>query len=380
MRLLDRESEGILKCVDYINSFYQLNSIDDSELFNKLDNMTKQEKEELEEAFVGLAAMKKKNDNGTIVKKLKAFFDKYENYVIEKANKNVMEYINNNYLNYLYCKELEKNSKNSDYNGQINNKSLFDIYNAVWDKYEEIFAKLDNNDKITKEEREFVKKCILIESGFVLMDNNREEGNYLINDIVEYVDKYPIKEFDNIENRQLYVLYNLSKYIIKMGANVFVQANKGSSVEDFLTLGKYITTKSGRNIIVINDIDDLWSEEKMYECLFTVFHELGHLHQKIEPDQYKDFQEWFDMEWYIIKNNRYFYDRYHDSFLLEKTADNFAQNIMLEMYKDEKKEIIMDVINKHKEKKRIETPKFSLMIYQRYHELLESKEKKISKK
>lgn len=93
----------------------------------------------------------------------------------------------------------------------------------------------------------------------------------------------------------------------------------------------------------------------MFENLFTVFHELGHLIQEINIDTYpKEMQELMKREKFIIDKDNAFYNRYHDSFYIERDADIFALSRILELFKDEKPENIDNITNRYENTKRID--------------------------
>ena len=248
----------------------KLNSIDnDSTLFSILDNMQESEKEELEEAIIGLTLREE------ISKEENNILNKYKNYVMKKSNKNIMEYLNNNYLSFLYHKEFEKIVKDSNYDSQINQKSIWEIYQELCDKFNEISAKLENNTKLTNEEHKFFK--------------------------------------NNIENRQLYILYNLSKQLLKINVDSIITFDRYHNEEDIRCEGFYKKLSDGRYKINISNLEDIYlkDEKTMYESLFTVFHELGHLMQEINNDAYpKEIQELFKWEKYIINKDNSFYKHF----------------------------------------------------------------------
>ncbi len=369
-----KEIDRILKSSHYRPIFLKLNSIDnDSTLFSILDNMQESEKEELEEAIIGLTLREE------ISKEENNILNKYKNYVMKKSNKNIMEYLNNNYLSFLYHKEFEEIVKDSNYDSQINQKSIWEIYQELCDKFNEISAKLENNTKLTNEEHKFFKKYLLSTAFYDMINKKYEDENDIMYDVVEYFDKYPITNFNNIENRQLYILYNLSKQLLKINVDSIITFDRYHNEEDIRCEGFYKKLSDGRYQINISNLEDIYlkDEKTMYESLFTVFHELGHLMQEINNDAYpKEIQELFKWEKYIINKDNSFYKKYHDSFYLEVDADQYALTKMLELFKEEKPEFIIHLINKEKNKKKIEFSKFCNILYQKYNQLIANQEKK----
>ena len=367
-----KKIDRILKSSNYKPIFLILNDIDnDYVLSSVLDDMKENDKEELEEGIIGLTLREE------ISKEEKSFLNKYKRFVMNKANKNNMEYLNNNYLSFLYHKEFEKIAKDKNYDSQINQKSIWDIYQELCDKFNEISDKLKNNTNLTSEEHKFFKKYILSTVFYDTINKKYEGENDIMYDVVEYFDKYPITKFDNIENRQLYILYNLSKQLLKIDVDSVVTFDRYHNEKDIESEGFFTKLNDGRYRINISNLDDLYlkDEKTMFESLFTVFHELGHLMQEINNDSYpKEIQELFKWERYIINKDNDFYNRYHDSFYLEKDADMFALNRILDLFKNEKPENIVNLINKYEKKKRIDFPKFYNMVFQRYNQLLANQE------
>ena len=362
-----KKIDRILKSSNYKQNFLQLNSIDDDfVLFSVLDDMQEYEKEELEEAIIGLALREE------ISKEEKIFLNRYKSFVMNKSSKNNMEYLNNNYLSFLYHKEFEKIVKDSNYDSKINQKSIWDIYQELCDKFNEISTKLKNNAELTNEEQKFFKKFILSTAFYNTINKKYEGENDIMYDVVEYFDKYPITKFDNVENRQLYILYNLSKQLLQIDVDSVVTFNRYHDEKDIRSDGFFKKLVDGRYQINISNLDDIYlkDEKTMFENLFTIFHELGHLMQEINKDSYpKEIQELFEWERYIVNNDNNFYKRYHDSFYLEKDADMFALNKILDLFKNEKTNIIINLINKYEAKKRIDFPSFYNIIFQRYNQL-----------
>lgn len=365
--------DRILKSSNYKQIFLQLNSIDDDfVLFSMLDDMQEYEKEELEKAIIGLELREEISEEEI------NFLNRYKSYVMNKSSKNNMEYLNNNYLSYLYHKEFEKIVQDSNYDSQINQKSIWDIYQDLCDKFNEISAKLKNNAELTNEEHKFFKKFILSAVFYNTINKKYEGENDIMYDVVEYFDKYPITKFDNVENRQLYILYILSKQLLQIDVDSVVTFDRYHDEEDIRSNGFFKKINDGRYQINISNLDDIYlkDEKTMFESLFTIFHELGHLMQEINKDSYpEEIQELFEWERYIINNDNGFYKRYHDSFYLEKDADMFALNKMLDLLKNEKPDIIMNLINKYEAKKRIDFSIFYNIIFQRYNHLLANQEK-----
>lgn len=370
---ITKKIDRILKSSNYKQIFLILNNIDeDFVLFSMLDNMQEYEKEEIEEAIIGLELREE------ISEEEKNFLNKYKSFVMNKSSKNNMEYLNNNYLSFLYHREFEKIVKDSNYDSQINQKSIWDIYQELCDKFNEISAKLKNNTELTNEEHKFFKKFVLSTVLYDTINKKYEGENDIMYDVVEYFDKYPITKFDNVENRQLYILYNLSKQLLQIDVDSVVTFDRYHDEKDIRSEGFFKKLDDGRYQINISNLDDIYlkDEKTMYESLFTVFHELGHLIQEINKDSYpKEIQELFERERYIVNNDNDFYKRYHDSFYLEKDADMFALNKILGLFKDEKPNIIMNLINKYESKKRIDFPDFYNMVFQRYNQLFANQEK-----
>lgn len=131
-----------------MNFLLELNRIEDDEtLFKKLDKMSECEKEILEDSIIGLYNLNSEENNI-----FKTFLARYKKYVIEKSNTNVMYYLNNRFLNFLYCEELTKKDTNKAYDGIILGRIFENIYDEIYNKYLELNEKIDKNEKLSEEE------------------------------------------------------------------------------------------------------------------------------------------------------------------------------------------------------------------------------------
>ena len=194
-----------------------------------------------------------------------------------------------------------------------------------------------------------------------------------MSDIKDYFKKYPISDLNSPRNRQLYLLYILSSRMLEFNCNSAIQFYEDSITNSNKNqvLGSFYKTEDGIAFIRINNVDiyNMKTDKEFLEKIFTIFHELGHFRQNNMPEQYENNQEIIDMEKEIMKNNRQFYNKYHDSFFIERDADNYAIEEMMNEFWDKYPEIVSSIINKELRRKRIPPSKFIVMEIEEYDKL-----------
>lgn len=359
--------ERALKSAHYEEMFLKLNKIpDEKNLFKTLDEMNEKEKEELEEAVIGLISRFELSDEMNI------FYNKYKNYALKKAKDNNIEYLNNNYLRFLYHNEFQKIVKDNDYDSKINDKSIWDIYYDLCDRYNEIIAKMNRNEELTNEEKRYIKNFFISTAFYNTIEKETDGKKDIMYDIVEYFDKYPIDDIKSTKNKQLSLLYILSKQLINLNVNSVITFEKYHDKNDILSEGYFKQLNDGRYLINISNLDNIYlnTEEKFFDKLFTIFHEFGHVRQKIYKDKYPDaIKEQFAREKYIINNNKKFYKKFHDSFYMETDADRYALSTIIELFGKNNPENVSKLIDRKKSKKRIDSKTFYGIVLKKYEDL-----------
>lgn len=353
-----------------MNFLLELSEIkDDSILFKKLDKMSKCEKEILEDSIIGLNIL-----NIEKINSFNSFFNRYKNYVIEKANNNVMYYLNNRFLNFLYCEKLTKKDSNEVYDGIILGRKFEKIYDEIYNKYLELNEKIDKNEKLSEEEISFVKKLYitfaLFESFSVDVDGS-EENDY---DIIDFCNQYPLNIENSIEDKQLFLIYNIVKSLINIKGKYHIIFNPYQTEKDYKTLGS-VSNYNGRDdefLITINYTNQILFEnrDQIVDVLFTICHEIGHILQRNCKDSYdSDMLDIFEKEHFVLKNDRAFYNKYHDSFTIEQDANLYAFNTMIDLFLDTYPEFCDYAMKRMKSKKLIDSELFTKLFFERYEQL-----------
>lgn len=297
---------------DFILEVSKVNNFDE---FSKLMKTKKgNEKQLLEEGIIFLESKEKKEDFQI------NFLEKYKKYIKQTLEDNVMEYFNNYYVSYCFCKKWSMCTNESDYETIFYGKTMNNIFELLDKKYDELLNKIKNKNELTIEEREFFENLILNYT----INGSVADDSY--NDIIEYFNLYPIQNIENLKNRQLYFIYIASKKISQINPLCELSFNTNTNLEGVEgdTLGVMISTLDGKSGITINymDIYSINSEKKFYEHLFTLLHEIGHLKQTMIKDEKT--RNFYNMENFLISENLDFYIEHHDEFHMESDADMYA--------------------------------------------------------
>lgn len=365
------------KMVAYALSFdfyKDMSKITDINDFSKIMNSIGcEEKQKIENGIIYLTQKRKKDD----LKKYEVIFlEKYHQYLNYILEKDVREYFNNVYCSYLYSKEYGRLSLIDNYKNIkfINGKLVADIDSILVNMNNKIMNKVRKNEEIDYNDKMFLEENFLFKAfhSVVYKENNGE--NDLMYDIVDYFNKYPIKDLSTPRNMQLSILYVLSNEMIKMPSNSAIEFSTEytySTISKTNILGFYTNILNGVPMIRVNGLDvyDLRTETEFLEKLFTMFHELGHFRQEIEKfnDELKNVIE---MEKYLIKYDSLFYKKYHDSFYLELDADNYAVTQIIQSYGTQYPEIVTDIVAKELNRKRIDWSVFYLMELEEYEKVM----------
>ena len=367
MEVIER-TERVLKSSHFEEVFLKLNRInDESILFNTLDEMSDEEKREFEDAIIGLTYRFELKDE------IKCFFNKYKNYALQKAKKNSMEYLNNNYLSFLYHNEFKEIVKDNNYDSNINDKSIWDIYYDLCDRYDEIIEKMNQNEELSNDEKRYIKNFFKSAAFYDTINKKYDGENDIMYDVVDYFNKYPIDNINTPEDKQFFLLYHLSKQLINIDVDTVITFRKYHDENDIRSNGYFKKLRDGRYLINISNLDKIYlgTEEEFFDSLFTIFHELGHLRPEICSEEYpNEIKEVLKREKYIIHNDNKFYKKYHDSFYMEIDADRYALAAIIDLFGNKNQEKISQLIDRIESKKRIYFNVFYDVILKKYEELL----------
>lgn len=148
-----------------------------------------------------------------------------------------------------------------------------------------------------------------------------------------------------------------------------------------VTLGFYSKLKDGTPYIQINGLDicELTDIKICLERIFTVLHEYGHLLQDVEFENYEEnYQEILTMEKYLIAHDKEFYHLYHDNFLIERDADNYAIVELIKEYGSMYPQIVEEIVASKEKRKLLDESIFLGMEKERYLSLCEENKVEIS--
>ncbi|MBQ8681522.1 MAG: hypothetical protein IJ509_01240 [Bacilli bacterium] len=362
-----KKIDGQILYLEYSNFYEDMSKITDENYFIQVMQTKKgEEKQKIEEGIIYLSQLENPKDYEIL------FLEKYHRYLITTLEKDTREYYNNSYCNYLYsnlCLSLIA-TDNLDEFKFINGKSLTQLEYLVVDKHNQIMEKhrsgkeLDNNDK------KFIEESFLFIAYIDTVYKEAEGEKDLMYDIVDYFAKYPIKDLSDPRSKQLYILSILSSQMLNIPGNCAIQFSTDTIVDErgVKTLGSFgKLQEDGVNCIVINGLDiyELRTVREFLEKMFTLFHELAHLKQ--EYDDFNDeFKKIIEMELYLIKNNKDFYKKYHDSFYIERDADSYAIAQLIEEFNKQYPVIVYNIISNEQNRKRIDWPTFYLMELEEY--------------
>lgn len=293
----------------------EISSIENFDEFSKLIKSKKENEKQLLEEGIIFLENKENKENFQI-----NFLEKYKKYIKQTLNENVMEYFNNYYVSYCFCKKWNMSAGENESKIFCFDKSLEEIFELLEKKYDEILNKIKNKNELTNEEKNFFENYIL---NFAINGAICDDS---YNDVIEYFNLYPINIIDNLKNRQLYIIYIASKKISKINPLCELSFDTNTNLEGIEadTLGITIQSSDGRLGITINymDIYSINSENKFYEHLFTLLHEIGHLKQTMVNDEKT--KNFYNMENFLIAEDLDFYIEHHDKFHIEIDANIYA--------------------------------------------------------
>lgn len=337
-----------LECLDF---YKDISKVTDINYFSKIMEQKKEEKSKIEEGLIYLSSKKQLEDFEI------TFLNKYHTYLKSVLEKDVREYFNNKYCIYLYSSLWKKlpQTKNEDEINFFNGKSLVQIYNAVIGKYNYLIKKINTEEKLEDNDRLFLEEEFLFEAYNRAIYKEYKGQKYLMYDIVDYFSKYPIKDLSSPRNKQLYILEMLSKKMIEIKGNsaIMFSSNNSDVKSGYVSLGSFFKIHNGQiPCIELNNLEyGLNTEKDLLNKIFDLFHEIGHFKQEVEFDDFTDeAKKLILMEKDIINKNYSFYITYHDSFLLEKDADNYATIEFMKEFGSKYPSIVYEIVSKRQKK------------------------------
>jgi len=378
-----KDTDRLVAYAMSINFFEDMSQINDINHFIQImQSKVNKEKQEIEEGIIYLTQKVKKEN----LKEYEIIFlKKYHQYLFLTLEKDVKEYYNNAYCNYLFSKTLNDLSSHEKPEAAetvkfINGKTISEIEDITVNEANSIMNKIRNNEEIDANDKKFLEELFLSIAYFSAIYKENDGEKDFMYDVVDYFNKYPINDLSTPRNMQLSILYNLSSRMINYPKNcaiIFSTEYTYSTINQKYTLGFYAKTSEGIPIIGINGLDtyDLKTEKDFLEKMFTIFHELRHFEQEnIEFNE--ELKKITEMENYLIKNDREFYRKYHDSFFLESDADNYAIIQLTELYKKQYPKLVSEIIENQIKNKRIDYQTFYPMELEEYNKICQQNQTK----
>lgn len=348
----------------YINFYSDMSKIENLDYFYQvIESLKKEDKIEFENGIIHIFNKNIKQEFEKI------FLDKYDKYLCKKINSDIKEYYNNKYCFELLARYYDINPQIAFINGQ----KLSDIDILITDEYKKLMNDIEKNIELSNESHEFLKSaflfCIFYGCIYKEYDNKRE----MMYDIVTYFERYPLSnDMNNFQNIQFYLLYLLSKELLSIPKNCAIQFSKNPIVENnFYARGGIGKTENGALLIEVNDVNkyNINNSKKLMSVLLTIFHEIGHLHQELGLEDYnEEVQEQFRIEKFIQDNDRDFYLKYHDNFLIEKDANNHGIIRLLQYFGNTAPEAVNSIIDdrKQEEYNLMDEEEFKILLMERY--------------
>ncbi len=372
--------KSIDKEVSYLESTSFIEKASKEENMDEFIKLIKSytEKNNLENSLIYLASKEELKDYE------KSFLDKYNKYLLKILENDPKEYYNNSYCSFLYTNALNKlTSKEELYKTKfINGKSLGEIDDILANIQDKLLQDIKDGKELSQKSRYFLEESILLFAFENIILKEYEDKEDTMFDIVMYFNKYSIHDISTSRNKQLSILAALSQRMIKFSGNNAIRFN----LDDVLENDKYyrkgslgVLPKTNIPYIEINGMDsiNLSNEESFLEKMFTIFHELGHLRQKKNLNEFdENMLKIFKLEGELINNCNDFYIEYHDSFFVERDADNYAITELKKEYGEKYPTIVNDIISHVFQRKRIEPNSFYQMELKKYAEISQNNQKK----
>ena len=366
-----RDIDGQLayyECIDFLKS---MSKVSDINYFIQVMERQEELKSRIEGCLIYLVSKKELEDFE------KVFLDKYYNYLSYILEKDVREYYNNKYCSYLYSNlwnnlTLQDNPNDVKF---INGKSLSQIDDLLVDKHNQLMKKIRGGEELDGGDRNFLEESFLSMAYDSIVYKEIDGEKDLMYDIVDYFAKYPINDISNERNRQLYILLFLSRRMTQMSSNCAIKFTSERVIEDETeVLGCFgMIEDDGVPCLKVNclDVYDLKTEREFLRKMFTVFHELGHFMQHIEINEFNDdVKKIILMEIDLVRTHRSFYAKYHDSFFIERDADNYAITEIIKEYGEKYPSIVYDILSREQGVERLDPEVFYLMELEEYEKVI----------
>lgn len=382
-----KDIEAKIPYLENLDFYKKMSEISDITQFSEMMDLQNDKKTGIEQGIIYMSSKEKLEDFEI------KFLDKYHKYIISNIEKDVRVYHTNKYCSYLvsslwdrlYSKEEIDTSTEEKSNiiKFINGKTLNQINELLVEKHEQLLENIRNNEEIDKNDKDFLEEFYLSIVYDRTVYKEYDGDKDVMYDIVDYFDKYPVNDINSPRNKQLHLLSILSKRMIEIPKNCAIQfQNENIYNEDgketFGSFGRF--ENSGIYCIEINALDtyNLQTEQDFLEKIFTLFHEFGHFIQEIRIEDYVDeIKELILMEKSILKHNRDFYNKYHDSFFVEKDADNYAIIEIISEYGEKYPELVYKIVSSEQNRKRIADDEFYSLELEEYNNIIKNEENKI---
>lgn len=328
----DEYNEAIQKYGQFI---FDSSVITDFETFCKMiDEKNKNDKERFEKAIIALFKL---IENGDKIEYQIVFMEKYKKYLNLKLENDPKEFYNNKLSWYILTTNYEGKSNDFDF---IENKSK-ENKNKIEEELDKLIDKVNNNVSLTVSEKEYFENYILI---------NALKGSINSDLVFEFFNMFPIENTDTFKNKQLFLLYMISKKIYELDISSFISFHEDINYES-RTAGEIRYYSDGIPKIDIYEIDEriIKTDENLFDILYVLYHEIGHLNQKMNADSFSaELQETFEIERFIKNKNNKFYHENHDHFMIERQANIYAITELMKDFPDNK--IIMEICKKEADK------------------------------
>ena len=162
---------------------YKMNSLSDDNFFKVIDRQNIEIKKQIEKAILFAYISKYYKHN----KVIKNFYENYTEYISNKLKDNPEEYCNNSFCQYLLFENVDESFE--EWNKEkVFGKTVEDILNILNERSDEILERMDLDEDVTEEEKEFVNNVLLMYAS-----NLNFEAN-VIYETFSYLDKPSLKD------------------------------------------------------------------------------------------------------------------------------------------------------------------------------------------
>lgn len=364
-----KDIDGKIAYYSCVDLFKDMSKVSDINSFLQIMEQKKEMKTKIEEGLIYLVSKKELEDFEYI------FLDKYHKYLGYILEQDTREYYNNKYCSYLFSKMLNNVSSEDDLDNAkfINGKTLDYIDNLLVDKHNQLMQKVINEEELDDNDRKFLEESFLSTVFDGVIYKEIEGKKDVIYDVVDYFSKYPIEDISTARNKQLYILSYLSSQLLQIKSNCAIKFVSDTIIDDKgkQILGGFgIIKEDSIPYIKISDLGiySLKSEKEFIDKMFTLFHELEHFRQLVDINEFNDeVKKIILMENDMTKTHRDFYKKHHDSFLIERDADNYASIEIIKEFGEKYPIIVNDIVSREQNRKRIEPSIFYQMEMEEYN-------------